>query len=123
MRVRVRVRVRVHVRVAGVYQYLKRINDGAVPAGVLQQEYVQLPSMFGGGGTRDSSVELKNKGGTRPCPGMKGSDRIVMVENASDRIIMVDVGGGSSQSASGGGGGGGGGGGDGDTASKDVGYQ
>lgn len=104
-------------------QYLKRVNEGVVPAGVLQQEYVQLPSMFGGGGGGGGDgVELKSKGGTRPCPGMKGSDRIVMVENASDRIIMVDVGGGGS-SQRGAGAGDGGASKDGDTASKDVGYQ
>lgn len=109
-----------------VVQYLKRLNEGAVPQGVLQQEYVQLPNFFGkgggGGGTftsKHEGVELERKGGTRPCPGMKGSDRIVMVENASDRIIMVDVGGGGStssgrQESSGG---------NGDTASQDVGYQ
>jgi hypothetical protein len=103
-------------------QYLKRINDGIVPAGVLQDQYVQLPSFMGGGGGTGGSgkdgFELKNKGGTKPCPGMKGSDRIVMVENASDRIIMVDVGGGSSAAPSGGKNG------SGDTASQDVGrYQ
>ena len=95
-------------------QYLKRINEGVVPAGVLQQEYVQLPSVFGGGG--GEGIELKSKGGARPAPGQKSSERIVMVENASDRIIMVDVGaGGVSQPGAGAG--------DGDTASKDVGYQ
>lgn len=98
-------------------QYIKRINEGAVPAGVLQQEYVQLPNFLGGGNSsgKKEGVELENKG-ARPCPGMKASDRIVMVENASDRIIMVDVGGGGAAppvSRAG----------NGDTASEDVGYQ
>lgn len=87
-------------------QYLKRLNDGAIPAGVLQQEYVQLPTLFGGssgGGGRKEEVELESHGGSRPCKGMKSSDRIVQVENASDRIIMVDVGGGSSGSSRAGG--------------------
>ena len=98
-------------------QYLKRINEGAVPAGVLQQEYVQLPNFLGGGGSsgKNDGVELENKG-ARPCPGMKGSDRIVMVENASDRIIMVDVGGGAAPGGSGVTS-------SSDTASQDVGYQ
>jgi len=83
-------------------QYLKRLNDGVIPAGVLQQEYVQLPTLFGGssgGGGRKEGVELESHGGSRPCKGMKSSDRIVQVENASDRIIMVDVGGGDSGSS------------------------
>lgn len=88
-----------------------------MPAGVLQQEYVQLPNFLGGGGSlsgKKEGVELESKG-ARPCPGMKGSDRIVMVENASDRIIMVDVGGGGAAPGSGAG--------NRDTASEDVGYQ
>lgn len=113
--------------------YLKRINDGVVPAGVLQQEYVQLPTFMtapagaaADGRQRDGSggVELKanasnGKGGTRPCPGMKASDRIVMVENASDRIIMVDVGGSGGGAAAGSGGGGKSGG----KSSSEAGYQ
>jgi len=99
------------------FQYLKRINEGVVPAGVLQQEYVQLPNFLGGGGSsgKKDGVELESKG-ARPCPGMKGSDRIVMVENASDRIIMVDVGGGAAPGGSGVTS-------SSDTASQDVGYQ
>ena len=66
------------------------------------------------GRQRDGSggVELKanasnGKGGVHARgPGMTASDRIVMVENASDRIIMVDVGGSGGGTAGSAGGGG-----------------
>jgi len=112
--------VAIVVSVVLAFQYLKRLNDGAIPGAA--QEYVQLPNLFGGGGGaaggRKEGVELESKGGARPCQGMKSSDRIVQVENASDRIIMVDVGGGggSAQTSRAGAG-------NGDTASQDVGYQ
>jgi hypothetical protein len=97
------------------YQYIKRLNESAVPTSILQQEYVQLPSLFSNKceSSKSQGVELESTGGSRPAQ-RQGSERIVFVENASDRIIMVDVGSGVSSSVPGG---------NGDTAIHAVGYQ
>ena len=55
------------------------------------QEYVELPDIWGRFSTTEAE-DANKRGGARPCPGMTANERVIMVENASDRIIMVDIG-------------------------------
>lgn len=78
-----------------VVYYLRRAGQ-AFPlsgSGVQTEAYVQLPDMFpslvrtrGGGSVRGAAGDTAGEAGAGPPRG------VVEVENASDRIVMVDVG-------------------------------
>mmetsp|Transcript_27257 Transcript_27257/g.89017 ORF Transcript_27257/g.89017 Transcript_27257/m.89017 type:complete len:776 (+) Transcript_27257:63-2390(+) len=69
-----------------IWKHREAIAESSKP-----NEYVELPDIWGRFSTTEAE-DVNKRGGARPCPGMTANERVIMVENASDRIIMVDIG-------------------------------